>query len=101
MMQATHRTAPMTWLIGILMLAALACPGIGFAQSGSTLPPHGFANSSDPAVRHWRDGGRLRGPIQRPGDDGPVRPVPEPGTMALVGMGVVAIGAAVRKHRNR
>jgi PEP-CTERM motif-containing protein len=41
------------------------------------------------------------------GDEGqgegenPSQPVPEPGTMALGAMGMMALGAAIRKHRNK
>ena len=39
----------------------------------------------------------------RPGhhDEVPTAPVPEPGTMALTSMGLVAIGAAIRKRRSK
>ena len=34
-------------------------------------------------------------------DDRPVAPVPEPGTMALAAMGLIALGAATRKFRGQ
>ena len=41
-----------------------------------------------------------RDPIKVPvGEDRPARPVPEPGTMALASMGLIALGAAARGRR--
>ena len=34
-------------------------------------------------------------------DDEPARPVPEPGTMALASMGLIALGAAARGRRKQ
>jgi hypothetical protein len=38
-------------------------------------------------------------PLNDAGDDQPARPVPEPGTMALASMGLIALGAAARGRR--
>ncbi len=45
---------------------------------------------------HGPAGGGPGGPGGTPG--GPVQPVPEPGTMALAGMGLVAMAGAFRKR---
>jgi hypothetical protein len=87
-------------IAGALMLVALAIPCTAFAQSSGAQPSQEFANYGSSTHRD-HGGGRLGGPRgASTGDDGPVRPVPEPGTMALVGMGVVALGAAIRKRKS-
>ena len=43
---------------------------------------------------------RLGGPRPEADDDQPTRPVPEPGTMSLVAMGVIAVAAGARRIRS-
>jgi hypothetical protein len=39
--------------------------------------------------------------IDGPNGENPTRPVPEPGTMAMASMGLLALGAAIKKKRGR
>jgi hypothetical protein len=74
------------------------------------------AGNKDDAGSIWQDSDRMvsrnsqrfdRSPTRMPGrpidqdpiDENPVAPVPEPGTMALAAMGLVSLGAALRKRR--
>ena len=101
MMHATRRTVPIPGITGILLLIALACPAIGSAQSSGPLSSNGYADHFDAGKHRGREPGRLGGPNRPPGgqEDGPAKPVPEPGTMALLAFGLVAVGSRVRKLR--
>ena len=103
MKHATPRVATVPRLMGILVLAALAMPAIGHAQTTGSGSPLGVTNSEDHYSGRTRGGGQLGGPLQGPGrnEDGPAKPVPEPGTMALASMGLVALGGVIRRHRSR
>jgi hypothetical protein len=70
-------------LASLMMLVATAA----MAQTGGPLRGH-----------HWMPDPVSRPPVETTRDQ-PGRPVPEPGTMALASMGLIALGAAARGRR--
>lgn len=107
-------------LAAFLLLAAL--PAMAYVQPGSLNQKAkvGATQSKSNRTTQDMDGGARSGNTTAPerlgdvgvtndpfsdaplqGGDVPTQPVPEPGTMAMASMGLLAIGAALRHKRGR
>ncbi len=97
----------------VLVLAALvvlAAPVSAYVQPGSLGSTTKIKDGRGPAPKETGDGGggevmdsdyREVPVTVEPVSDGAVKPVPEPATMAMASMGLLAVGAALRKRRSR
>jgi len=98
------------YLLGLGLLALLASPSFAYVQGGQLL---GNAAGNAASTNHfnrvpeWIDGhGTFEGPPANPGQptydpfsEAPSRPIPEPGTMALASLGLLALGVSRARRR--
>ena len=93
-------------ILGALMV--LSAPVFAYVQPGS-LAGTTKVRDGGRAPKQQSDGSGRDGTLMdteipvavEPVTDGTVKPVPEPATMALASMGLLAVGAALRKRRSR
>ena len=98
MTASTRRPFPARRFVGIMLLAAAATMGAAIAQAQGTVTTTGPMRGDHEATGNGHRIDHFGRPVNRPGEDYPGKPVPEPGTMALAGMGLVTLGGAIRKR---
>ena len=94
-------------VLGLAAMMVLAAPVLAYVQPGS-LSSKTTTREGDRVAKEQSDNPGLSDPSTtevpatiEPVEGAPVKPVPEPGTMAMASMGLLAIGAALRHRRNR
>lgn len=91
----THRLATLS----CMLMTAFILSSAGSANAGDATRWSDIDRGNQSANTH-RDGShRLGAPRPVADDDQPTRPVPEPGAISLVAMGLMAVAAGVRKLR--
>ena len=91
----------------LICLSMVALPAYAYIQTGH-LPQHqtqldanGNGESRDDVAAGGDNGGLRPGVEAEPVPVAATRPVPEPGTLALISMGLVALGASSHRRRGR
>lgn len=92
-------------LLTLAALVVIAAPSYAYVQSGSLpsrpapISEEGASGIEDVGVGALAPPGAT--PVEPFGEQPPTHPVPEPGTMVLASLGLLALGAAGRKRGTR
>ncbi len=101
-------------LFSAALLALLAAPAMAYVQGGQILEDNANkaadapkdVNGGSVQLRRWMDGAPVPPaptiePVYTPLGEAPSRPIPEPGTMILASLGLLALGASRARRRGR
>ena len=86
----------------VVLVALTATPAFAYvspkAYTGGGQPINLSPTPIYSTVNNYKGG--FNGPVSGPGGNCPSHPVPEPGTMAMASMGLMALGASLRRRKN-